>query len=655
MANLKDTIVLGSLRATDTLYTTKLQTTRLVQAGTFTANTAQEAEADVVAASGAGSIYLYSQASTDGARGIYGLNAAGTSAQILGVDQSNQINGLATITASPTITGTLTLNKNTASTSIDTGTLIVTGGVGVSGRVSADNFNGLTLTPQTTGFTVAGGTTSKTLTVNENYTLAAACAKAVDTSIGAASTSTNLPTSAAVATFVEGKSYLTSSSNLDATKLTGTIAAARLPAVSTTTQGAMAATDKAKLDAMPPIFYGTCTTAAATTEKDVTCDTFTASDLVRGAMIYVTFTATNSGSVSSLKLNVNDTGAKAIKKIYNAAVANLAAAGEIRANETYLFIYNGSQWVLQGTDYNNTYTIANNYLGANGANYVANSALYRYQLLVHTDEDKLTPFNNVSNGAANTGKAILTNIEFDPFDDIFYYNSTTTVAANKAIRADYLYYTYSSVILGYSFNITEEVNALTAAKNVYLQVSPQTNGKVKLASAHPITQTLPATNDGYWYILLGRAVSETNICLFRDHPIYFYDGTAIRQKQSNEITYGTRVEHSVTSFNVTAATYSVSQYGTAVHLQYASDAAALFTYDKILFTLPEAVRPVKTQFIMAFCGTRSDTRVGYALVKVDTSGEVSMNQWSGLMHAGGSDRADSEGTTSIYINGWYEL
>ena len=60
---------------------------------------------------------------------------------------------------------------------------------------------------------------SSTLTYNPNtkalvtggsvdgYTLAAASAKAVDTTIAAASTSTNLPTSNAVATFVEGKGY----------------------------------------------------------------------------------------------------------------------------------------------------------------------------------------------------------------------------------------------------------------------------------------------------------------------------------------------------------------------------------------------------------------------------------------------------------------
>lgn len=42
-----------------------------------------------------------------------------------------------------------------------------------------------------------------------NYTLSSACAKAVDASISASSSSTNLPTSAAVASFVENKGYLT--------------------------------------------------------------------------------------------------------------------------------------------------------------------------------------------------------------------------------------------------------------------------------------------------------------------------------------------------------------------------------------------------------------------------------------------------------------
>ena len=57
--------------------------------------------------------------------------------------------------------------------------------------------------------TIQPSTGNLSATKFNNYTLAAACAKAVDTSISASSSSANLPTSAAVASFVENKGYLT--------------------------------------------------------------------------------------------------------------------------------------------------------------------------------------------------------------------------------------------------------------------------------------------------------------------------------------------------------------------------------------------------------------------------------------------------------------
>lgn len=89
------------------------------------------------------------------------------------------------------------------------------------------------------------------------------------------------------------------------------------------------------------IFYGTCDTAAATVAKVVTCPDFTAEDLVKGALIFVTFDYTNSGAVANLTLNVNGTGAKPLKKQYNNTnAANLTTAGELLATYTYLFQYN---------------------------------------------------------------------------------------------------------------------------------------------------------------------------------------------------------------------------------------------------------------------------------------------------------------------------
>lgn len=88
-----------------------------------------------------------------------------------------------------------------------TATTAVTGSVNKS--------SALTYNPSTKAL-VTGGT------VNE-YTLAGASAKGVDTEIAAASTSANLPTSAAVASFVEGKGY---------TSNTGTVTSVRVQASS---------------------------------------------------------------------------------------------------------------------------------------------------------------------------------------------------------------------------------------------------------------------------------------------------------------------------------------------------------------------------------------------------------------------------------------
>ena len=93
------------------------------------------------------------------------------------------------------------------------------------------------------------------------------------------------------------------------------------------------------------VFYGTCSTAAGTVAKVVECADFTADNLKAGAIIIVTFTATNSGAVANLTMNVNDTGAKHIKYINNGTLGNLSSAGYLKANTEYPFYYDGANWV----------------------------------------------------------------------------------------------------------------------------------------------------------------------------------------------------------------------------------------------------------------------------------------------------------------------
>jgi hypothetical protein len=74
---------------------------------------------------------------------------------------------LQSLATGTTTSSAISITNGTASTSSSTGALVVTGGVGAS------SFNGLTHTANTTGFSIAGGTTSKTLTVNNNIILSA--------------------------------------------------------------------------------------------------------------------------------------------------------------------------------------------------------------------------------------------------------------------------------------------------------------------------------------------------------------------------------------------------------------------------------------------------------------------------------------------------
>lgn len=180
-----------------------------------------------------------------------------------------------------------------------------------------------------------------------------------------------------------------------------------------------------------------------------------------------------------------------------------------------------SYGLKQSGDANST-SISNLYL-YNG-NYRADSILYRYELLFQTDDNTLTPLNNVSNGYGSTTKTMLTDVEFDPFGRIYYYNSTTTVNPEANISAGALFWSYSGVDLRYTFNCG---TTLTAHEPFYLVVIPTGDGKCKIASDSPWAQDLPTTNDGKWYILLGRTHSAYQIALHSEHPVYYHDGTRI--------------------------------------------------------------------------------------------------------------------------------
>ena len=89
------------------------------------------------------------------------------------------------------------------------------------------------------------------------------------------------------------------------------------------------------------IWYGTCSTSYSTTAKVVTCAGF---ELKTGETIAVKFT--NKNNATAPTLNVNGTGAIAIKTVSGGTES---LAGLWRAGEVVVFTYDGTNWLVDSS------------------------------------------------------------------------------------------------------------------------------------------------------------------------------------------------------------------------------------------------------------------------------------------------------------------
>ena len=184
-------------------------------------------------------------------------------------------------------------------------------------------------------------------------------------------------------------------------------------------------------------------------------------------------------------------------------------------------------------DSTNTYQFRN----GNGP-YTALTAVTANSLLL---QHSPTHLMSISSGGSTSGHVYDTTNEFDPFGMI--YHTTTSYGVGKSISAPSLY-TQINLTTSYTFNDT-----ITSAKDVYLVAIPQSNGRAKL-DANPLSQTLPTTNDGKIYILLGHASSTTSMELHPHHPIYYHDGTSLRL-WTNSVNVASEVQQQLASMTET--------------------------------------------------------------------------------------------------------
>ena len=115
------------------------------------------------------------------------------------------------------------------------------------------------------------------------------------------------------------------------------------------------------------IFYGTSTSDNSATTKEVTCSEFTSTDLVSGVMIIVVYNKSNTAAVTNLQMNVNNTGAKPVKRRILGNVGNLLDPLEFYG--TMLFMYNGLYWILLSTTYDSDYKVQQNAAITTAGNY----------------------------------------------------------------------------------------------------------------------------------------------------------------------------------------------------------------------------------------------------------------------------------------------
>ena len=174
--------------------------------------------------------------------------------------------------------------------------------------------------------------------------------------------------------------------------------------------------------------YGTCSTDADTAAKVVALSGFA---LVTGARITVRFTVTN--TAASPTLNVNSTGAKAIR-YRNSAIS----AGYLEANRTYDFAYDGSCWQLVGDINTDTkYTAATATPKVAGTGAVGSSTRYAREDHVHPAQASVTGSSGSCTGNAATATELknartIDGISFDGSAAITHYGTCSTAASTAA-------------------------------------------------------------------------------------------------------------------------------------------------------------------------------------------------------------------------------
>lgn len=349
---------------------------------------------------------------------------------------------------------------------------------------------------------------------------------------------TNLPTGAAVQSYVTGLGYTTN---------TGTITEIKMNGSSKGTSGSvdlgtvLTAHQTIKQDGVTGATvnrFGTCGIAAGTAAKTVAITTGTFS-LETGAKVTVKFTYAN--TASNPTLNVGGTGAK---NIFHRGSRITTGTNKALLAGTCEFVYDGTQYHLIGNYYDTTYSSLDAASGGTSVSLVTTGEKYTW----NQKTSNTGTVTSVATGTGLTGGPITTSgtISLDTSGvKAGSAGPTTAITGNDGTLVEIPRITvddYGRVTELTSYNLTNkntdtfpaaqcETAAATAAKvttctNYTLTANSYLHFNIRYANTAASALTMNVNSKGAKPIYInGRASSSSNYTLPAGSYIAFYDGT----------------------------------------------------------------------------------------------------------------------------------
>ena len=340
-------------------------------------------------------------------------------------------------------------------------------------------------------------------------------------------------------------------------------------------------------------------------------------------------------------LNINNLGPKTI---YRGASSLLTTqyVKDYVVPLVYDATLNDGCFLVQGyDDTTEIYTIR-----GDGYELVGADAITRYKMVAEGADGKLYPLS-IGDTSAATKTASTRNFKIG--GRIFWYVTTTTIAANATTRNYMARYGLSSYVQ-YTLNAAA---GFTAGMPIYLVGIVQSDGSYKLDNSSLTsfyTQTLPTTEDNKIYIQLGiMSTATTKIRIDDHHPIFEYKDEKIRlyvpkhRQPASDIDVDTGVFQAET---IPDALDELYQYKVSTITGTAPISVTPGTNPTISvasgYTIPTNAQI--TNFTSAYTDTNNATNANTAsrIVKRDSSGNFS----AGIISATLSGTASSAGYSS---------